>query len=135
MKTRKFSYNKWRLFLDFFVALLWIFITISDYFELKTVTLNMVVYGLASLLFLMAFIVRFLNGYIEIYQDEIRIQSLPKKRIYIRDLIEIRVAPEDIILRTKEKSYKISKLSIDKSQYEALDLFMKDLNEAINQKS
>lgn len=123
----KFSYANKRLYLNLVLGILWTIIGSSYFFEKENMKWNHYLFIVLGLLYLMMFAYEYLNKYFEITNEKIKLFSIPQKEIKISDIEEAKYYADEYTFKTKNKSLKIVKSQINKTQLSELESFFTNL--------
>ena len=111
---------------------MWIAIAISYFLENdkgKWRTYFLLSFGI---LYLMMFLFEYFRKYVEITEDQIKVNSIPAKKIFIKDINGITFSGNDYIFKTADKMVKVKKFQINKDQLPEFEAFFNKLKERAN---
>ncbi|MBU8882694.1 hypothetical protein KSK37_06325 [Kaistella sp. DKR-2] len=123
----KFSYANKRLYLNLVLGILWTIIGSSYFFEKENMKWNHYLFIVLGLLYLMMFAYEYLNKYFEITNEKIKLFSIPQKEIKISDIEEVKYYADEYTFKTENKSLKIVKSQVNKTQLSELENFFTNL--------
>ncbi|OWK73477.1 hypothetical protein CBW16_08155 [Flavobacteriaceae bacterium JJC] len=127
IKFMKFSYANKRLYLNLVLGILWTIIGSSYFFEKENMKWNHYLFIVLGLLYLMMFAYEYLNKYFEITNEKIKLFSIPQKEIKISDIEEVKYYADEYTFKTENKSLKIVKSQVNKTQLSELENFFTNL--------
>lgn len=123
----KFSYANKRLYLNLVLGILWTIIGSSYFFEKENMKWNHYLFIAIGLLYLTIFGYEYLHKYFEINNEKIRLFSVPQEEIKISDIEEVKYYADEYTFKTKNKSLKIVKSQINKTQRSEFENFFTHL--------
>ena len=131
----KFSYTNRRLFINLFLAILFVMLGLSNFFQKELMNLNQYFFFIFGIIYILIFIFELINKYFIIEDDNIKVFSIPPKKININELTEIKHNEKYYAFYTSTKKIVIAKLIIKKEERKIFDdifnKIVKDLNKNV----
>lgn len=124
----KIAYTNKILLSKLILGLFWIGLGIYYIFEGIESKLGICfTFGVGLLLILM-FIYEYLNKYIRVTSDTIKVNTLPEKKINLRELIRVDCYTDDYIFVASNRRLRIEKSRINKKDLPKFEIFVNDVN-------
>ncbi|MEY8759848.1 hypothetical protein [Chryseobacterium tongliaoense] len=125
----KIAYPHKRPFINLILGVLWIAIGISYFLEISNTSqwgpsLTIVV----GIFYILYFAYEYFSKYLEVTDDKIKVNSIPKKEIRISDLTEVSHFSGDFIFWTSDKILVIAQSQINKNDLPKFESFFNNLD-------
>ena len=127
----KISYSKKRLYINLILGILWTGIGLSYFFENDKIKWNVYATLILGIIYIAMFIYEYTQKYVEITKDKITINSIPKKEIEINEIKEVKYYADDYTFKTTDKTLKIIRSQINKTELPEFENFFNNLNKEL----
>ena len=123
----KFAYSKKVLFFFFIMGVLWTGIGLNYFYIDKKLEWNVYATLILGTFYIVTFLYKYSQKYFEITEGKIKINSVPKNEIDINEINEVKYYANDYIFKTTDKTLKIAKSQINKTQLLEFEIFFKNI--------
>lgn len=125
----KIAYPNKRPFINLILGILWIIIGTSYFLENNnTSKWGPSITIIVGIFYILYFAYEYFSKYLEITDDKIKINSIPKKEVRIDELTEASRFSEDYILKSPDKILVIAKSQINKNDLPKFESFFNNLD-------
>ena len=128
----KIAYSNKRLFLNCLLGILWIYIGTTYLSNHSRDTKYSYFLYVVGTFYISLFLFEYFKKYVEITEDQIKVNSIPAKEIFIKDINGITFSGNDYIFKTADKMVKVKKSQINKDQLPEFEAFFNKLKERPN---
>lgn len=111
----RYRYNNGTLILNLALAVLWSYYGISKIADTGGKAWTDYLFLIIGILYIGIFLVQYFGKYFEITNEKISLTVPFSKTIYFKDLVEMKYYAGDFTFKTKQKTIKISKDQMNKS--------------------
>lgn len=129
----KYAFTNQKMIINFILACVWTGLGISRVTDKEETGYFKYVALILGIFYTVYFLYEFIRKYFEVTADKITIFSLPEKEINLKDLVSVNYYAEDYTFKTTDKTLKIVKSQIKKSQRDEFDQFFNSLKEKVEQ--
>jgi hypothetical protein len=126
------SYSNKRKFISLLIGIIWIIIAIGYFYLYNAMDWRVYLNFIVGILFLLSAFWQYNHSYIVILEDRIVINSFPRKEIKIEELSDLRNDSTHFIFKTSDKTIKVTKALIEKSEYNNFENFYIQLKEKLS---
>ena len=125
-------YSNKRKFISLLIGIIWIIIAIGYFYLYNAMDWRVYLNFIVGILFLLSAFWQYNHSYIVILEDRIVINSFPRKEIKIEELSDLRNDSTHFIFKTSDKTIKVTKALIEKSEYNNFENFYIQLKEKLS---
>lgn len=111
----RYHHNNRTLILSFALAVIWSYLGISKIVDTEGKSWDDYLFLIIGILYIGIFLVQYFGKYFEMTDEKITLTGPFSKTIYFKDLIDMKYYAGDFTFKSKEKTIKISKDQMNKS--------------------
>ena len=127
----RYRYNNTTLILNLALAVLWSYYGISRFVDTGGKAWTDYLFLIIGILYIGIFLVQSFGKYFEITDEKITLTGPFSKTVYIKDLVEMKYYAGDFTFKTREKTLKISKNQMNKSEVPQFEKQVEKIKETL----